>query len=54
MVFSYNFCLKAGVVGMKYEFCQVRGHIEVFADGVFQFSADTLAEAEKEIEEEGQ
>jgi hypothetical protein len=32
-----------------YEFRQVKGHIEVFLDGVFQFSADTLREAEMEL-----
>ncbi len=33
-----------------YEFRSVRGHIEVFLNGVFQFSADTIAEAREEIE----
>lgn len=32
-----------------YEFRMVRGHVEVFLDGVFQFSADTIAEAHEEI-----
>ena len=35
---------------MDYEFRNVRGHIEVFLHGVFQFSADTMAEAIEEIE----
>jgi hypothetical protein len=34
---------------MDYEFRFVRGHIEVFLGGVFQFSADTMAEARAEI-----
>lgn len=34
-----------------YEFRRVKEHIEVFLDGVFQFSADTEQEAEREIEE---
>lgn len=33
-----------------YEFRYVRGHIEVFLHGVFQFSADTKREAQKELE----
>lgn len=33
-----------------YEFRSVRGHIEVFLNGVFQFSADTIVEAREEIE----
>lgn len=33
-----------------YEFREVRGHIEVFLYGRFQFSADTMAEARKELE----
>lgn len=33
-----------------YEFREVRGHIEVFLYGAFQFSADTMAEARKELE----
>ncbi len=41
-----------------YEYRHVRGHIEVFLHGVFQFSADTMAEArrlvfELESEKEG-
>lgn len=33
----------------NYEFRFVRGHIEVFLDGVFQFSADTIREAQEEL-----
>ena len=33
-----------------YDFRPVRGHVEVYLDGVFQFSADTRAEAEAEIQ----
>lgn len=33
-----------------YDFVWVREHVEVFLDGVFQFSADTMAEARKELE----
>lgn len=29
----------------------VNGHIEVFKDGVFQFSCDNMAEAHREMEE---
>ena len=32
-----------------YEFRHVHGHIEVFLDGVFQFSADNMAEAYREL-----
>lgn len=32
----------------NYEFRYVRGHIEVFLYGVFQFSADTISEAQNE------
>ena len=32
-----------------YEFRSVRGHIEVFHNGVFLFSADTMSEARREI-----
>lgn len=35
-----------------YEFINVLGHIEVFLDGEFQFSADTMAEACAELREE--
>lgn len=32
-----------------YEFEWVRGHVEVFLDGEFQFSADTMKEALEEL-----
>lgn len=32
-----------------YQFKWVRGHIEVFLDGEFQFSADTMKEAMDEL-----
>lgn len=35
-----------------YEFLNVQGHIEVFLDGEFQFSADTMGEAKVEIREQ--
>ncbi len=35
----------------NYEFKNVRGHIEVFLNGEFQFSADTMAEAYHELKE---
>lgn len=31
------------------EYRSVRGHVEVYIDGVFCISADTMAEAHKEI-----
>ncbi len=34
---------------IKYEFRPVMGHIEVYLGGVFQFSADSIGEAESEI-----
>ena len=34
-----------------YEIESVRGHVEVYLDGEFCFSADTLSEAEREIAE---
>ena len=34
-----------------YEMEFVRGHVEVYLDGAFCFSADTRGEAEKEIAE---
>lgn len=34
----------------SYEFRYVRGHVEVFQHGSFIFSADTMAEARREIE----
>ena len=36
-----------------FEFRSVHGHVEVFLDGAFQFSADTREEAVREIREEG-
>ena len=35
-----------------YEFRHVKGHIEVFLNGEFQFSVDTISEAHKELEQE--
>lgn len=35
----------------NYEFRYVRGHIEVFLNGVFQFSADTASEAQEELQD---
>lgn len=35
-----------------YEFRKVREHIEVFLNGEFQFSADTMSEARAEIREQ--
>lgn len=35
-----------------YEFRKVREHIEVFLNGVFQFSADNMSEARAEIREQ--
>lgn len=32
-----------------YEFRQVKGHIEVYLNGEFQFSADTIQEAKEEL-----
>lgn len=37
-----------------YEFNDVMGHIEVYLDGVFQFSADTISEAKEEIAKSGE
>ena len=34
----------------SYEFRYVRGHVEVFLHGSFIFSADTMAEARRELE----
>ena len=31
------------------EFRKIRGHIEVYFDGEFMFSADDMSEAEKEL-----
>lgn len=36
-----------------FELRSVHGHVEVFLDGAFQFSADTREEAVREIREEG-
>ena len=33
-----------------YEFRRVREHIEVFLDGVFQFSADNMKEVHEELD----
>ena len=33
-----------------YEYRFVKGHVEVFFNGEFRFSADTLAEAKMEVE----
>lgn len=32
-----------------YEFRYVNGHVEVFLDGKFQFSADNITEARREL-----
>ena len=46
----YDFILDRGLeVGGMYEFRHVNGHIEVFLDGEFQFSADTMQEAYCEL-----
>lgn len=34
-----------------YEFRRVREHIEVFLDGVFQFSADNMREVREELDD---
>ena len=34
------------------EFRYVRGHIEVYRQGEFLFSADTMSEAREELEED--
>ena len=34
---------------LDYEFRHASGHVEVFLNGKFQFSADTMAEAMHEI-----
>lgn len=36
-----------------YEFRPVMGHIEVYLNGEFQFSADTIEEAHEELRMEG-
>ena len=38
-------------VSQMYEIEFVRGHVEVYLDGAFCFSADTRGEAEREIAE---
>lgn len=43
--------LKEVAALVNVEFRNVRGHIEVFIDGLFWVSADTLAEAHREIKE---
>lgn len=35
---------------MNYEFRYVRGHVEVYENGEFLFSADTEAEARRELD----
>lgn len=35
-----------------YEFRYIRGHVEVYLNGVFVLSADTMDEAKKELESE--
>lgn len=35
---------------LMYEFRRVREHIEVFLDGVFQFSADNMKEVQEELD----
>ena len=37
-----------------FEFRNVHGHIEVFLNGEFQFSADTREEAVQELREDGE
>lgn len=32
-----------------YDFKLVRGHVEVYLDGQFQFSADNMSEARREL-----
>lgn len=32
-----------------YDFKSVKGHVEVYLDGVFQFSADNMSEARREL-----
>ena len=44
--------LKSEVKLFMYEFRYVKGHIEVYLDGKFQFSADTMKEAREELENE--
>jgi len=35
-----------------YDFKKVRGHVAVYLDGVFQFSADSISEAHDEIQKQ--
>lgn len=37
----------------EYEFRYVKGHVEVYLHGLFQFAADTFTEARKELKEIG-
>ena len=38
---------------MNYDFVWIRGeHVEVYLNGVFQFSADNIEEAKREIQAE--
>lgn len=37
-----------------YEFRNINGHVEVYLNGEFQFSADTKAEAIRELREMGE
>lgn len=32
-----------------YDFRNVRGHVEVYLEGQFQFSADNMSEAQREL-----
>lgn len=49
-VINNGFILDRGLeVGGMYEFRHINGHIEVFLDGEFQFSADTMQEAYIEL-----
>ena len=36
-----------------YEFKTVRGHVSVYFDGIFQFTADNIKEARDEIDRAG-
>lgn len=38
-------------VASGYEFRYAKGHVEVYLHGLFQFAADTFAEAREELEE---
>lgn len=37
----------------QFDFRYVRGHVEVFRNGEFWFSADNMSEARQELEESG-